>query len=54
VSTAVVERLLLRIPEAAETLGISRAKTYELIGRGDLKVLRIDGSVRVQMDELRR
>jgi len=50
----IIERLLLRVPETGEALGLSRAKVYELINRGDLKAVHIDGSVRVPMDEVRR
>ncbi len=45
---------LLRITEAAEYLGISRTKCYEMIQRGELRVLRIDASVRVPRTELER
>ena len=45
---------LLRITEAAEYLGISRTKAYELIQRGELRTLRIDTSVRVPRAELER
>ncbi|GAB2828965.1 hypothetical protein GCM10027176_36450 [Actinoallomurus bryophytorum] len=40
-------RLLLTVPEAAEALGISRSKLYELIKAGAVASLRIDGSRRV-------
>lgn len=53
-STQSNERLLLRTTEAADQLAISRGKLYELIGRGEVRVVRIDGSVRVAADELRR
>ena len=35
------DRLVLTIPEAAETLGISRAFAYELCARGELPVIRL-------------
>jgi excisionase family DNA binding protein len=47
-------RLLLRIPEAAVTLGISRSRCYELVGAGKLPHVRIGGSVRIPVDELKR
>lgn len=36
--TDMVERLLLRVPEAAEALGLSRAKTYQLVAGGEPSV----------------
>jgi excisionase family DNA binding protein len=40
-------KLLYRINEAAEVCSIGRTKTYELINRGVLRTVRIDGAVRV-------
>ena len=54
VSTQNMQPALLRITEAAEYLGISRTKCYELIQRGELKTLKIDTSVRVPRAELER
>jgi excisionase family DNA binding protein len=48
------EPLMLRVPEAAAMLAISRAKSYELIRRGELPSVRIDGCVRVPVEALRR
>ncbi len=45
-------RLLLRPAEVAESLGIGRAKVYELIGSGQLPSIRIGGSLRVPIDKL--
>ena len=45
--------MLLTIPAAARVLSIGRTKTYELIGRGDLEVVHIDGSARVPIDAVR-
>ncbi len=42
-----IERLLLRADEAAEALGISRAKVYEIIASGELPSIRIGKSIRV-------
>jgi excisionase family DNA binding protein len=42
-----VTKLLLTVPEAANALGISRSKLYELIKAGAISSLRIDGSRRV-------
>jgi excisionase family DNA binding protein len=45
-------RLLVRIPEAAERLGLSRSTLYELIAAGELKVVRYGRAVRVPVSEL--
>ena len=39
--------LLLRPTEAAETLGISRAKLYELLSAGEIRSVRIGRSRRI-------
>lgn len=49
-----LERLLVRPVEAAAMLGISRSKTYELIQRGEIRVVRVDGATCVPVDELKR
>jgi excisionase family DNA binding protein len=48
-----MERLLLRPVEAAEVIGVSRSKLYELLASGDLPSVRIGASVRVPVDALR-
>jgi excisionase family DNA binding protein len=48
-----MDKLLLTPEEAAEVLGISRSKLYELLRRGDLPSVRIDGSRRVATSVLR-
>jgi excisionase family DNA binding protein len=45
-------RLLLTVPEAAETLAISRSKLYELLSAGLVRSVRIDGSRRVPVEAL--
>jgi excisionase family DNA binding protein len=48
------ERLLLRMGDAAAMLSISRAKCYELVNRGVIPVVRLDGSsMRVPVAALR-
>jgi excisionase family DNA binding protein len=42
-----MERLLLRPAEAAELLGISRSKTYEMLAAGELPSIRVRSSIRV-------
>ncbi len=48
-----VERLLLRPMEAAEILGLGRAKIYELLREGALPSIRIGKAVRIPADRLR-
>ena len=45
-------KLLLTVSEAAESLGISRSKLYQLISAGIIRSVRIDGSRRVPVDAL--
>ena len=47
-----MEALLLKVPEAAAQLGISRAKLYELISDGTLPAVRVDGCRRIRRDDL--
>jgi excisionase family DNA binding protein len=47
-----MEKLLYRVPEAAEALSLSRAKVYELIRAGVIPSIRIDGSRRVRVEDL--
>ena len=45
----------LRVPEAAELLGLPRTRTYDLIQRGELPAVRIgERSIRVNRNELER
>jgi excisionase family DNA binding protein len=44
---------LLRIPEVAMILGVSRSKVYELISSGDLPSITIGGCRRVPVAMLR-
>ncbi|WP_020580010.1 helix-turn-helix domain-containing protein [Actinopolymorpha alba] len=48
-----MEKLLLRVPEAAQRLSLSRAKVYELIKAGVLPSVRIDRARRIRVDDLR-
>jgi excisionase family DNA binding protein len=49
-----IPRLLLRPSEAADALGVSRSKAYELIAAGVIPSIRIGGSVRVPVDALQK
>ena len=48
------QRLLLRIPEVAETLGIGRTKIYELIATGELPTVRFGRAIRVSVTTLQK
>jgi excisionase family DNA binding protein len=47
------ERLLLKPAEAAEAIGVSRARAYELIAEGAIPSIRLGSSVRVPVQSLR-
>ena len=47
-----MERLLLRVGEAAQCLGISRSKCYELIASGELPSIKLGQSVRIPVKDL--
>jgi excisionase family DNA binding protein len=49
----VSERLMLRPSEAAEAIGISRSKAYQLIAEGQIPSVRVGGCVRVPVAALR-
>lgn len=48
-----IERLAYRVPEVGIALGISRAKAYDLIARGELPSIRVGSSIRVPVAALR-
>ena len=48
------QRLLLRIPEVAETLGIGRTKIYEIIATGELPTVRVGRAVRISVTTLQK
>ena len=45
-------RLLYKVPEAAAALGLSRAKLYQLMAKGELGSVRIASSRRIPATEL--
>lgn len=51
---AMENKLLLRVTEVAEVLGISRATAYKLMADGTLPVVKIGRSVRVPTDALQK
>lgn len=50
-----VQQLLLTIPQAAQSLGISRAKLYSLLAQQEgPPVIRLGRSVRISIDSLQK
>lgn len=47
------ERMLYRPQEAAEAIGVSRARVYELIASNVIPSIRIGTSIRVPVEDLR-
>ena len=47
------ERLMLRPTEAADAIGVSRSKAYELIAAGAIPSVKVGGCVRVPVEALR-
>ncbi len=43
-------RRYFTVGEAAERLGLSRSKAYQMVGRGELRSLKIGGVVRIPRD----
>lgn len=50
---SVEESLAVRIPQAAQLLGIGRSSIYELINKGELETIKIGRSTLIPMDTLR-
>ena len=49
-----VERLLYRPAEAADAIGVSRSRMYELIASGEIPSVLVGGTLRVPVDGLRQ
>lgn len=47
-------KFLLRVSEAADQLSLSRSKVYELIASGEIAVVKIGKSARIERQELER
>ena len=47
-----MDAMLIKIPEVAARLGVSRAKVYELIAAGSLPAVKVDGCRRVRTCDL--
>jgi excisionase family DNA binding protein len=52
--TAGEQPWLLRVEDASRLLGLGRTRTWELIWKGDLPVIRMGRSVRIPREELQR
>lgn len=47
-------RLTVRIPTAAQMLGIGRSKLYELMGAGEIEVIKIGKATLIVAESLQR
>ena len=47
-----MEKLLYKMPEAAEILDLGLTKTYELVNSGQLRVVRVGRAIRVPAEAL--
>ena len=47
------EKLLLTVPEVGQSLGLKRSKVYQILQSGKLRSVRLDGSRRVLVHDLR-
>lgn len=47
-----MDRVLYRITEAAEALGLSRATVYELVQRGEIRTIRVGAARRVPTEAI--
>jgi excisionase family DNA binding protein len=47
-----MNKLLYRVEEAAGVLSLGRSKVYELIARGHIRAVKIDGATRIPADEI--
>ena len=48
-----MDKLLYRVEESGDLLGLKRSKMYELIARGEIRAVKIDGATRIPAGELR-
>lgn len=49
---ATIEKLAYRVAEAAHAMAISRSRLYELIGSGEIKILKDGGRTLIRRSEL--
>lgn len=48
-----MEKLLLRIDEITEILGISRSQAYKMVAAGEIPSLKIGKAIRIPADRLK-
>jgi excisionase family DNA binding protein len=48
-----IEKLAVRVTEAADALGVSRSKVYQMVASGELPTVEIGGARRVPVEALR-
>jgi excisionase family DNA binding protein len=48
------ERLLYRVREAAQILAVSESKMWEIVLRGDIESVKLDGSRRISRQAIER
>jgi excisionase family DNA binding protein len=46
--------LAFRVPEFAQSLGVSKAHIYNMIKRGELRAVKIGGATRIPASEVQR
>ena len=49
-----VEKLALRVPEAAEALGVCRAQAYKMVNSGELPCIRVGRRLLIPLDKLKQ
>jgi len=52
ISSVMVPKLLLTVPEAAKAMSLSRSKLYELIAARKVRSVKVDGARRIPTDAL--
>jgi len=51
---AKIEKLALRVPEAAEALGVCRAQAYKMVHSGELPCIRVGRRLLIPLDKLKQ
>ena len=49
-----MDKLLLKISEAGEMIGVGRSRMYEMVYTGEIPSIRIGKSIRIPVDALRK
>ena len=53
-TTAPLQPRTIRVPDALKLLGFSRRKFYELVGAGELRVIKVGSATLVPVSEIDR